>query len=468
MLREHTNDLAKIKIFLDMSLVTASFFIGFSMANRIGDLYMPRSYIGLLPVLLFIWGVLLHYFEMYYSFRTRKISEILFVVFKTTLFSFVFFGSFIYLFKITGVSRFFICFVFILAGILISLEKVILMLFSRSARIKGYNFKRVLIVGTGKRAQRFIDLIHNHPEWGFKIIGLVDKDKSKVGEGINEYKVLGCFDDIPDIIHNQVVDEALFVVPRSWLNQIEEIMRFLELEGIRVNVAVDYFELKLSKAEQTHLNGFPMITFRTTPDKVWHLLLKRVFDITISLAGIILLWPLFLIITILIKLTSEGSIFFTQKRCGLNGRSFNLHKFRTMVADAEEILPSLMANNEINGPAFKMKGDPRVTTIGTFLRVFSLDELPQLWDVFKGDMSLVGPRPPIPEEVKRYDNWQRRRLSMRPGLTCLWQVNGRNSIVNFDDWVKLDLEYIDKWSLWLDLRIFLKTIPVVLFGIGAR
>jgi len=467
-LREHSNDLARIKIFLDLSLVTASFFIGFNVANRMEGLYMPRSYIGLLPLLLFIWGVLLHYFEMYYSFRTRKISEILFVVFKTTLFSFVFFGSFIYLFKITGVNRFFICFVFILAGVLIGLEKIILMLFSRTARIRGYNYKRVLIVGTGKRAQRFIDLIHNHSEWGFKIIGLVDKDKSKIGEGISGYKVLGSFDDIPDIIHNRVVDEALFVVPRSWLNQIEGVMRFLELEGIRVNVAVDYFELKLSKAEQTHLNGFPMITFRTTPDKVWHLLLKRVFDITVSSAGLILFWPLFLIVTILIKLTSKGPIFFAQKRCGLNGRSFNLHKFRTMVADAEERLPSLMANNEVAGPAFKIKDDPRVTTFGKFLRVFSIDELPQLWNVLKGDMSLVGPRPPIPEEVKRYDNWQRRRLSMRPGLTCLWQVNGRNSIVDFNDWVKLDLEYIDKWSLWLDLRIFLKTIPVVLFGIGAR
>jgi len=468
MLKEHTSEFTQLKLVLDLVLVTCGFFVGLLVYTWMFDGHYQDNYIGLLVMLMLIWVGLMHYFGIYDSMRVKKIPEILFIIFKTTIIGFIIYGSAIYLFKITGISRFLICSTFIFTSIFIGLEKILLVLFTRNVRLKGLNFRRVLIVGTGKRALRFIDVITDHPEWGLKVLGIVDKDPKKVGEKINGSSVIGSFDDIPDIVHNNVVDEVLFVVPRSWLSQIEKIMHFLELEGIRVNVAVDYFELKLSRAEQTHLNGFPMITFKTTPDKLWHLLSKRLFDITVSLLGIIFLWPIFVIVAIMTKVTSKGPIFFRQKRCGLNGRRFNLYKFRTMVVDAEERLRDLLHNNEVAGPAFKMKDDPRLTKTGKFLRKFSIDEFPQLWNVLKGDMSLVGPRPPIPKEVENYDNWQRRRLSMRPGITCLWQVNGRSEISDFDEWVKLDLEYIDKWSIWLDFKILFKTIPVVLFGIGAR
>jgi len=296
----------------------------------------------------------------------------------------------------------------------------------------------------------------------------VDEDVSKVGSVVAGHKVLGSFKDVPDIIHNNIVDEVVFVVPRLWLHKIEEIMHFCEAEGLRVHVAVDYFDLKFSKAKQTDLNGFPLLTFESTPDKLWHLLIKRLFDLVFSGVALLILAPFFVIISIIIKATSEGPVFFRQKRCSLNGRTFTLYKFRTMVKDAEARLDELLRYNEMNGPVFKMENDPRLTRIGKFLRKTSIDELPQLWNVFKGDMSLVGPRPPIPKEVQQYDSWQRRRLSMRPGITCLWQVNGRNRIVDFDEWARLDLEYIDNWSLGLDFKILLKTIPAVLFTRGAK
>lgn len=177
---------------------------------------------------------------------------------------------------------------------------------------------------------------------------------------------------------------------------------------------------------------------------------------------------LFLIVAAAIKFTSKGPVFFRQKRCGLNGRVFTFIKFRTMVKGAEEKLDDLLVHNEMKGPAFKMKKDPRVTPVGRFLRRYSLDELPQLWNIFIGQMSFVGPRPPLPKEVNKYDNWQRRRLSMKPGLTCLWQIGGRNKISDFNEWMRLDLKYIDAWSLWLDFKIFIKTIPVVLLARGAQ
>jgi len=210
-----------------------------------------------------------------------------------------------------------------------------------------------------------------------------------------------------------------------------------------------------------------LLTFESTPDKLWHLWVKRLFDIVFSFIALIILAPIFAIVAIMIKATSKGPVFFKQERGGLNGRKFMLYKFRTMVVDAEAKLKDVLAYNEMDGPVFKLTNDPRLTKVGKFLRKFSVDELPQLWNVLKEDMSIVGPRPPIPAEIDKYANWQRRRLSMMPGITCLWQVKGRNNI-DFEAWMRFDLEYIDNWSLWLDCKIILQTIPVVLFGIGGK
>ncbi len=209
----------------------------------------------------------------------------------------------------------------------------------------------------------------------------------------------------------------------------------------------------------------PILTFSTTPERFVPLIVKRGLDIVLSMSMMALSLPVMLFIALLIKVTEGGQVVYRQTRCGLNGRRFTMYKFRTMVADAEERQLDLMHLNEMTGPVFKLARDPRVTWIGRFLRRFSLDELPQLLNVLRGDMSLVGPRPPIPAEVAKYQRWQRRRLSMKPGLTCLWQISGRNDL-DFDRWMQLDLEYIDSWSPWLDLKILLKTVPAVLSGRG--
>jgi exopolysaccharide biosynthesis polyprenyl glycosylphosphotransferase len=297
---------------------------------------------------------------------------------------------------------------------------------------------------------------------------VLDQDAAMVGQKVGNHQVVGTFNDLAVILERQVVDQVVIIVPRSTLNSIEPILHHCETIGTTVSVAIDLFNTKFTIGREENVLGLPLITFQTVTDKVGQLLFKKILDITVAGTLIILASPLYVIIAVLIKLTSKGPVYFTQERCGLQGRKFKLYKFRTMVLDAESHLESLMDRNEMSGPVFKIKEDPRVTPFGQFLRKWSLDELPQLWNILHGDMSLVGPRPPIPREVEQYDDWQRRRLSMRPGLTGLWQVSGRNNISNFDDWVKLDLQYMDNWSLKEDFKIILRTVPTVLKGTGAR
>ncbi len=219
--------------------------------------------------------------------------------------------------------------------------------------------------------------------------------------------------------------------------------------------------------ELHQFEGFPLLSFSTTPTNEALLLIRRILDVALAAFLLVVTFPVSLITALLIKLTSPGPVLFKQERCGLNGRLFVMYKFRSMVGNAEQLRFELDALNEMDGPVFKSSRDPRITLIGKIIRRFSIDEVPQLYNVLRGDMSLVGPRPPLPQEVARYERWQRRRLSMKPGITCLWQISGRNE-VSFDDWMKLDLTYIDNWSLLLDLKILLKTVPVVLLGRGAK
>ena len=411
---------------------------------------------------------MLSYFGMYRTFRTKTIPNILLDIMQTALLGFGLTSSVIYMLKVEYVSRVLVLIAFLATWIFISAEKLSIVLLFRFIRRHGYNFRQILVVGTGRRAQNLLNLVKEHAEWGLRIVGLVDEDAARSGETVEGYKVLGTFKDVPDIIHGNPIDEVIFVVPRASIGKIEALMQLCELEGITVSVATDYFELKFAKARQSDLHGFPLLTFETVPKDIWGLFLKRLFDIVVSGMSLVLLSPVFAAIAIAVKATSPGPALFRQARVSVNGRKFKLLKFRTMVADAEAKLDGLRDKNEMKGPVFKIENDPRITKIGRFLRKFSLDELPQFWNVLTGDMSIVGPRPPIPSEVNEYDPWQRRRLSMRPGITCIWQVSGRNRITDFNEWTKLDLEYIDNWSLWLDLKLFFKTIPVVLSAKGAK
>jgi len=464
--------LRKTAVFVDMFIAAASFLIGFEfrgyLSDSMGMIHPLNEYVGLLPLFVFTWSGLLYWFKMYESFRTKPLWDIWLIVLRTAFVGFVFYSSVIYLFRLHEISRAFILLVFGIATVLTLASKIFLILFFRLIRRRGFNVKYLLVVGTNKRAQQFIQLIKEHSSWGYKLAGIIDDDPGKKGESVEGVKVLGTFKDMPLILRSMVIDEVVFVIPRSWLNKIEDILYLCEMEGLKIHVAVDYFEMQFSRAKVGELGKFPLLTFDSTPDKLWHLLIKRVFDFVFAGVLLVALSPFFLIVALLIKVTSAGPVFFRQKRVGLNGRIFTLYKFRTMIKDAEMKLNELRVHNEMTGPVFKMKNDPRVTWLGRILRKFSIDELPQLWNVFCGDMSTVGPRPPLPLEVKEYDAWHRRRLSMRPGITCLWQVSGRNQIVDFAKWVKLDLDYIDNWSLWLDAKIIAKTVPAVILGIGAK
>ncbi len=481
MLRERENLTKWLMIISDIVVVNVSFLIAYFFRIHFHlfykfDIFPSKQvvtpsvgglqYIPVLILLTLIWILMFSLNGMYFSIRTKTAIEIIWINIKAAFLTVLCFSSLAFILKIQFVSRFlFIIFIAIALFILI-FEKLLVFVILHYVRKKGFNVRYMLIVGTGPRAEKFINLINSHPEWGIKIIGLVDNDISKIGQKAYDIEIIGTLDNLQRILQYKVVDEVIFVVPRSWLDRIQESIRVCETQGVRAHLAADLFNLSIARARYNDLRGFPLLSFETTFAMEWQLFIKRFVDLFVSFFGLILLFPLFLVVAILSKLTSEGPVFFKQRRVGINGRFFILYKFRSMRKDAQSRMFDVMSLNEMSGPVFKAKDDPRITPLGKFLRKTSIDELPQLYNVLVGHMSLVGPRPPIPAEVNDYELWHRRRLSMRPGLTCLWQISGRNQI-NFDEWMELDLKYLDNWSLWLDFKILAKTIPVVLFGVGA-
>lgn len=453
-LRKHFHDFYKMNIFPAVEVVKRD------PALSLND-YLVALFFAV-P----IWCLALRWAGMYRSLRTKKTYEVVFAIVKAALLTGLLFGALTFVFKIGFVSRAFLAIFLSVSSLFLAAEKTAIFYATHYIRTQGYNYRKLLMVGTGSRAVLFINKVKRHPEWGLRIRGIIDYEAVHEGREIGGVKVIGALEDLPGILHSQPIDEVIFIVPRSKLGVIENSLLICETEGVKATIAVDLFELKIAKSRQTDIDGLPLLTFESTAVEGWALFIKRAFDMIVSGAGLILLSPLFLAVALIIKITSPGEVLYRQKRIGLNGRSFTLYKFRSMYKGSHERLSELMERNEIKGPVFKIKNDPRVTAFGKFLRKTSMDELPQFFNVFMGQMSIVGPRPPIAEEVAKYEPWQRRKLSMRPGITCLWQIGGRSGI-GFDEWMNLDLEYISHWSLWLDLKILMKTIPVVVFGIGA-
>ncbi|HEX4230810.1 MAG TPA: sugar transferase [Bryobacteraceae bacterium] len=271
---------------------------------------------------------------------------------------------------------------------------------------------------------------------------------------------------LPRLLAQNIVDEVIFCVESDRLSALEDVFLFCDEEGVRTRVFLDFFPHVNSEMSLDRVGNAPLLTFSAAPADDVSLLAKRAIDVVVSLLAVVILSPLMLLAAVLVKLTSRGPIIYRQKRCGLNGRRFTLYKFRSMVENADALKERLAHLSE-KQIAFKIPRDPRVTAVGRWLRKFSIDEWPQFYNILRGDMSLVGPRPPLPGEVDRYERWQRRRLRMRPGLTCLWVLMGRDKL-NFDSWMKMDMDYIDNWSLRLDWSILVRTIPHVLTGRGAH
>jgi exopolysaccharide biosynthesis polyprenyl glycosylphosphotransferase len=316
--------------------------------------------------------------------------------------------------------------------------------------------RRFILVGTEREIARMRQELKSHAGDSVEVMAEFNLTETPVQQIVN-------------LLHDHSVFGVILSAKHTNFEQVEYVIRACELEGIEVWLIADFFSTQISRTSLDELVGRPLLIFRTTPEASWHNLAKQLLDFFGALLLLVFLSPLFLAIAIAIKFASPGPVFFQQKRSGLNGSPFTLYKFRTMVTNAEQFKQELEAMNEMSGPVFKITNDPRVTPIGKFLRKYSLDELPQLFNVLRLEMSLVGPRPLPVDEVKRFDNLaHRRRLSVKPGLTCLWQISGRNQITDFKDWVRLDLEYIDHWTFWLDLKILVLTIPVVVRGTGAK
>ena len=369
----------------------------------------------------------------------------------------------LFLVRLPDVSRLFLLW-YLGAEIAVTLvARIVLRAIVAVARARGYNARHVLIIGTGPAAIEFARRILRHRELGLRIVGhlVEDGDRRSLPTG----RVLGAIDEIELVLHSYVVDEVAICLGSQDAALVEPIARLCEDEGRIVRIPLDGPAPHLAGGRVEDFDGIPVLSLVYGPDRVLALIGKRLLDVVGALLGLTVLAPVFLAIATWIRIVDGGAVLFRQTRVGLNGRPFSVVKFRTMVPDAEDRLAVLESLNTIKGHAFKVDGDPRVTRTGRLLRKTSLDELPQLWNVLRGEMSLVGPRPPLPTEVQGYDVWHRRRLSMKPGITGLWQVEARRE-PEFDRWVALDLAYIDRWSLWLDLKIMLRTLPAMLMGEG--
>jgi exopolysaccharide biosynthesis polyprenyl glycosylphosphotransferase len=355
----------------------------------------------------------------------------------------------------------------------IGASRVALFTALRTLRRRGRNTRNVLVVGSGPRARHVDGVIDEHPEWGLRVIGFVDEGdfpfdprllKPSFARPSNPrvHKI----HEVAELFREKVIDEVVVACPRSMLAAIAPVIAICAAVGVPVTLLSDLFGDVLPPPRLVQFGPHPALSFSVVHHGRVQARVKRAIDAVGAALLLALSAPVLAAAAIAIRMTSPGPILFRQQRCGLYGRRFKMLKLRTMYADSEECRSGLEQLNEMDGPVFKIRNDPRVTPAGRFLRRYSLDEIPQLWNVWRGDMSLVGPRPPIPNEVDQYHVLQRRRLSMRPGLTGLWQVTGRNEI-GFADWVRLDLEYIDNWSLALDCQILLRTLPAVLRGTGA-
>ncbi|MFH0809671.1 MAG: sugar transferase [Pseudomonadota bacterium] len=452
----------RLQILLDGAYLFSSLFLAGSISVHNGFALSATTAAVLAPIVL--WAALLHHRASSAYVMPAKFPAIVWIVVKAVVLGLL---SAISLFALANsimALRFGPWLATAMNGGILAFEFPYLYRMSPRMTDGHRGARKLLIVGSADRAAAFITHL-GRSRLPVEVSGIVGRNPKRVGKSILGIPILGLVNDLPNLLRSVHVDEVVFLLSRTWLDLVEKPMLVCERAGLRVLLSTDVYPFRLSNPRIEEVGDFRLLAFEPAGHSELALSIKAVMDFILAMSLVLLTLPLTALVAVAVKLTSCGPIFFKQVRCGLNGRNFLMWKFRTMVADAEQMKSDLAALNEMNGPVFKIRNDPRITGLGRFLRCSSIDELPQLINVLRGEMSLVGPRPPLPEEVAQYDSWQRRRLSVKPGLTCIWQTSGRNQ-VNFEDWVRMDIEYIDNWSLGLDLRLLLKTIPAVLMGTG--
>ena len=437
--------------FVDLVLTTASFYLAYRLRQLVDlqgytVLRLPE-YLWLLAIILPVWAVMLPLFRVYSDLTASPVDQVI------RLTKGVFFAWLTLLAAQFFVSedafdrhRLIAVFTLVINYFLLVAYRIVLIKLKKHGAL---DVRHVAVVGSCDAARDFARKIEEHRVWGLHLVGIFDQK------------------DVKGLLERGGLDELIVVTDNEPLSEFTDTFLLCEELGVTARVVLNFFPHSFARTELEQFGEFPLLSFSTTPTNEALFFVRRIMDLGIvCIFGI----PILLVIgisSIAIRVTSPGPVFFKQERCGLNGRLFTMYKLRSMVNNSEQARFELETLNEMDGPVFKSSRDPRRTKVGKFLRKFSIDEFPQFYNVLRGDMSLVGPRPPLPQEVARYERWQRRRLSMKPGITCLWQISGRNEI-SFQEWMKLDLTYIDNWSLLLDLKILLKTVPVVLLGRGAR
>ncbi|KAF0135306.1 MAG: UDP-phosphate glucose phosphotransferase [Candidatus Saganbacteria bacterium] len=458
-----------VKIILDAPLILISFVAAYLLRfNYLANIFPAISrgfndYSGTLVFIVVLWLAIFKLFGVYE--KKDLFDEIAILLFSTLFASFALFG-FLFLYRGFWFSRLVIINAWFLSFVLLSVERIIYAWVKNRINSLGFKTKRVLILGAEEMGQTLAQRLLADKALGALPIGFIDNDPKNTGKTIANLPIVGTTSQIKNIIVSEKIDQVIFATNIISYREILDIITECEVLKVSFKIVPGILEIIASRVDIEEVGGIPLITISEIGLKGFKALIKRTMDFILSLKLLILLSPLFLIVIILIKMDSKGAIFFAQERVGKDGKTFKMFKFRSMVIDAEDLLPKLAQLSETEGHIFKIKKDPRITRIGKWLRRLSIDEWPQLFNVLIGDMSLVGPRPPLPREVIKYSPWQKKRLRIAPGITGLWQVSGR-SLLPFEDMVRLDIYYIENWSLWLDIKILFKTIPTVIFAFGA-
>jgi exopolysaccharide biosynthesis polyprenyl glycosylphosphotransferase len=473
MFSRHKKMIGVLYLLADAALAAGSFALAYGIRSRFitrQPFYPDSNYFWIIPYAIALWIVVGFVTGSYREIQEENLLRAFWDPAKAAFLGTALLFATIFAFKLVYISR-------LLLGFYAIIDLLAMVAFRLAARQLGDPLRRTfggyrefLLVGDAPHIDEVAKAIETNEKRGMRIFGFARigaaAENSQLMPGLRRPYPVYSLGQLPELVRRHVIDEVIFAAAKGDMDKIEDAFLLCEEEGVKTRVLLNFFPHVVSRVYLDRLEEMPLLTFTTTPENEYMLLLKRVLDFTMAMVLLIILLPLLLLLAVLIRLTSAGPVLYRQVRCGLGGRKFTVYKFRSMHAGADLRREELAALNELDGPVFKIKNDPRCTSVGRFMRKFSLDELPQLVNILKGDMSFVGPRPPLPEEVERYAGWQRRRLRMQPGLTCLWALEGRNQL-NFHRWMELDLMYIDNWSPTLDLKILLKTIPVVLLGRGA-